>query len=445
MRECPGPPESEPPYDADAYAAWGRERFGEEWYQSRNTMLEERDIYRYDPVYKERQKALRVMEHKVERRPFEPGLRAGGIHDPGWKRLWARLSKDLGIEMHTSPTPSKGSGDSETDLSGYDTYDPTPEPREPTPLPDDPWERPEYDRKGFNYDEERYEFEKIFLNESLIDGARTRRENEPGDRQDRERREAMESYRYVDPVRFSLERRRFQDHIDLPKKGWTHEEINAMYDAEAAMDEWKRKNPAPKGSGEFHKPVTPDERAAEDSWTLTWNAAWIRIYRGLPPKGSGPFGFSATQEEEDASNIWYKNTHARLSGQQQREALPSPIGDASASEVAAQPRVSPRRTKSPLRQTRGGRIVKEAHTQALPPDRGRGPSNLDSNIRTEPQPRNRQRKTYKKERASRRLAGQLPEYGMLLGRGEAEPLYKVDKLSKRPAAVRSAKPGGVEV
>ncbi|CAJ2508710.1 Uu.00g137360.m01.CDS01 [Anthostomella pinea] len=177
------------------------------------------------------------MEHQVERRPFEPGLRAGGIRDAGWKRLWARLSKDLGVDNHTSQTPSKGNDDSETDLSGYNTYAPTPEPREPTPLPDDPWERLEYDRGRLHWDKERYQFGKIFLNESLIDGARTRNKNEPGDRQARKKRETMESFRYVDPARFSLEYRHFQGHIDLPKKGWTQEEINAMYDAEVGIVE----------------------------------------------------------------------------------------------------------------------------------------------------------------------------------------------------------------
>lgn len=96
------------------------------------------------------------MEHKVERRPFKPGLRSGQMRDVGWKRLWARLSKELGIEIPASPTPLKDNGGSDTDLSGYNTYAPTPEPREPTPLPNDLWERLEYNRRRFLWDEERY-------------------------------------------------------------------------------------------------------------------------------------------------------------------------------------------------------------------------------------------------------------------------------------------------
>ncbi len=86
----------------------------------------------------------------------------------------------------------------------------------------------------------------------------------PGDRHAREKLEVMESFRYVDPSRFSLEQRRFQDHIDLPKKGWA-QEISAMYDAETAMDDWRQKNPAPKRSDDFGKAATPDKTAASDS------------------------------------------------------------------------------------------------------------------------------------------------------------------------------------
>jgi len=44
-------PEPEP-YDSDIYAAWGRKHFGDDWYQQRNTMLQERNLYLgHDPVY----------------------------------------------------------------------------------------------------------------------------------------------------------------------------------------------------------------------------------------------------------------------------------------------------------------------------------------------------------------------------------------------------------
>ncbi|KAG8408282.1 hypothetical protein J3459_017949 [Metarhizium acridum] len=123
------------------------------------------------------------MEHKVERRPFEPGRQSGRMRDTGRKRLWARLSKELGIPSNpASPTTSKDNDDSDTELSGFDTYPPTPEPCEPTPLPDDPWERLELRRREFRWDEEEYQFKKIFFKEGLLDKARTHREDGPGDR-----------------------------------------------------------------------------------------------------------------------------------------------------------------------------------------------------------------------------------------------------------------------
>jgi hypothetical protein len=384
------------------------------------------------------------MEHKVEGRPFKPGLRSGEMLDTGWKRLWARLSKGLGIPSPASPISPKDNDDSDTDLSGYNTYAPTPESREPTPIPEDPWERLQYNRRRFNWDEERYQFERIFLKEALIDGTRSLRENEDGDRQAREKREAMESFRYMDPARFSLEQRHFQDHIDLPKKGWTREQIVAAYEASIALHEWRQKNPEPKGSGLYGLAATPKDEAALDFWRQTLDVAKIRFYGELPPKGSGPLGFSATREDKVAMEIWRKGIHARVSRQQEQE--------------ASKPRFSPRQTKNDLHHTRSGRITKDARTGTWPPHRGRGRSNPDmlkslgNNIRTATRRRNRERKTYEKERSSRRLAGQPPEYGML-ERGETQPSLRQpsntcrasssstrnDKLSKKLPAAKNEK------
>ncbi|KAI1199060.1 hypothetical protein F5X97DRAFT_137343 [Nemania serpens] len=400
-------PEPEPElYDPETYTSWGRKHFGEEWYALRKTMLEERDIYQNDPVYSERQRTLRIMEHKAERRPFKPGPRAGEMKDAGWKRMWARLSREPGIEVSRnspSPTPSKDSNDSDTDLSGYSTYPPTPEPREPTPLPDDPWERLEYNRRRFEWDGERYYFERTFLREALIDWTRTRYEDEPGDQQIREKREKKERFRWVDEPRFSLEKRRFEAYIDLPKKGWTAEQIDAAYDADVSLLEWRRKNPEPKGSGPHGQDITPVDKAATDVWLQKLDAARIRVYGELPPKGSGPGGLSATEEERGKMELWRKNTHARVSRQ---------------------------KTKGVLRQTHNHRVTKN------------GPSHASNNIQTSPQRRNWSRKTYTKERASRRIAKMPPEYGMLVGRGKAETPV-VAKSAKSPAVSKSgqARPG----
>ncbi|KAK0706888.1 hypothetical protein B0T26DRAFT_478570 [Lasiosphaeria miniovina] len=86
-------------------------------------MLRERNIYLVsDPVYLERQKALRVMEHKIEGRLFRPALRAGGMSNKDWKRLWSRLSKVLLRVQPPTPVSSRADdSDSNNNLSGFST------------------------------------------------------------------------------------------------------------------------------------------------------------------------------------------------------------------------------------------------------------------------------------------------------------------------------------
>ncbi len=188
----PWTPEPEP-YDPETYAAWGRKRFGEEWYKRRCTMLHERNIYLDppDPVYRERQIAIRRLETRVEGRPiFDKGT-----NSEEWKRLWARLSKDLGLQPESPLPPTNPDG---SIPSGYSTYDPTPnQSREPTPFPADDLERLESERKLFGYNEEYYQFRKIGIKESHINAKRRRYEDEPGDRQRKEELDAIERIRYA--------------------------------------------------------------------------------------------------------------------------------------------------------------------------------------------------------------------------------------------------------
>jgi len=79
-------PEPEP-YDPDIYAAWGRKHFGDDWYQQRKTMLQERNIYLgHDPVYNQRQRALRGMERERQEGKLPPKGKT-------WQELmaWARM------------------------------------------------------------------------------------------------------------------------------------------------------------------------------------------------------------------------------------------------------------------------------------------------------------------------------------------------------------------
>lgn len=171
---------------------------------------------------------------------------------------------------------------------------------------------------------------------------------------------------------------------------------------------------------------------------------------------------------------------AELSEDNELESEPS-LASAPSLRVAQQASL-PRPAKDTSRKTRSGRIAKNAaqsrrgtrfrhseptRAEALPLHRRRGPSKPDvlgdigHNTRTAPQPRKRQRKTYKKERASRRLAGDLPEFAGLPVRSEAPPLYepslqqapdadktsssvpRSSRLSKKPTVIKGAKSQGI--
>lgn len=394
-------PEPEP-YDPETYAAWGRKHFGEDWYGQRKTMLQERDIYLDpDPVYKERQRALRVLEHKIEGRPFEP---QSGKSAESWKRLWARLSKDLPSTRSgnnsASPMPLH---DSDSDLSGYDTYAPTPESREPTPVPEDPWERLEFDRKRFRWDEEEYQFERIFLKEAIIDGTRRKREDEEGNR----RREAelaeirelqIKAQTCKDPDeswRFFLRSERRKKNFQLRSEGWTQEQVDA------------------------------ENRAAEAR-----GREIAEQLRTMPPL-SKPV-ISMTQEEmEEKHRAWDAMGLSREEQSELVEMFGFPdINFATPDRGFGSTVVSQSRTTNFPHQTRSGRITKNTRKRTPAPSLNRRRAlsklvireELINSPRTAPQHRRRQRKIYEKGRASRRLAGQLPEFGLLPERGETPPL-----------------------
>ncbi|CZR65639.1 uncharacterized protein PAC_15539 [Phialocephala subalpina] len=61
-------------------------------------------------------------------------------------------------------------------------------------------------------------------------------------------------------------------------------------------------------------------------------------------------------------------------------------------------------------------------------------SKADDNTTQVPKPRKRQAKIYQKERESRRIAGHLPQFGMLPKRGEPAPLYAPP--SRHPSNIR---------
>ncbi|CZR52894.1 uncharacterized protein PAC_02771 [Phialocephala subalpina] len=357
--QMPWTPEPEP-YDPETYAAWGRKHFGDDWYEQRRIMLQERNIYAPDAVYRRRQKDLRVMEHKIEGRPFRP---RDEVLDKGWQRLWARLSKDL-PSVETPGTPGSFQlNDSDSNVSGYSTYPPTPEPRVLTPEPDDPWELLELNRRRFHWDEEAYQFERIFLKEGLIDEVRKQREDEEGDRRREEELEEIRKVKYLPGT--LVKSGEYEDRMrkfDLRAQGWTQEQIEAADRADTAAWKWQQKNPQPRGLSLFGPPLTQEESDAYDAWLQKERAARLRIYGGPPPSESGTIG-------QAALDAWRRNIHARVSSQHEQEPGADATADASAPEKASRLRApTPRATKNTSRKTRGGRITK--NTAQSQSDRG---------------------------------------------------------------------------
>ncbi len=463
----PWTPEPEP-YDPETYAAWGRKHFGDDWFKQRQTMLQERNIYfDRDPVYRERQRALRILEHTAERRPFRPATEYGGfiednLKDEGWQRLWARMSKSL-------PPGDRVSNDDhlrlseprsvETDISGFSTYPPTPEFRARTPPPDDPWERLEWERRLGSWSGERYLFEKIFLKEGITDLDRRNREDEDGNKQREKEWEKIERLEWPLPEDPNEASRQLQEYsrrkarFDRLRAGLTEEEIDAEIRERHLREEAERE----------------EDRRERD-----------RRFR------DGDTSVSRERLKELDVLFGLDRWQGRAS-----PAAASPAGHAESGELLQSQAPSPRQAKSTPRKTRGGGVKKKAGQKqsggratrsrqpapthaaaALPPIRSRGRSKPDvpevklgDNTLAAPQDKKKQRKTYGKERSSRRLAGQLPEFGMLPARGEAPPLYKASlrqasnklkasssgprsaRLSKKPAAAaaaaKGAKPQGI--
>lgn len=152
---------------------------------------------------------------------------------------------------------------------------------------------------------------------------------------------------------------------------------------------------------------------------------------------------------------------AELSEDRNLETGPSPAQSSPVSRPAAQRTPTPQPARDAGRKTRSGRVTKKpaqrgtdarsprsesARAGASPPS-GPRPRRLDpesnTGVGSVVQPRKGQRKVYQKERASRRLAGQLPEFGMLPDRGEPAPLVEAPLHdSPRTGTTRKPAPRG---
>ncbi|KAI1452056.1 hypothetical protein F4805DRAFT_472892 [Annulohypoxylon moriforme] len=156
-----------PDIDPERYATWGRKHFGEEWYQLRSKMLNERDIFASrDPIYQKRQNELRMLERQVEGRTFMLPCGMDGKPCP--------LSGKAETDTPSSSMPLS----SDADLFGSSqasTRTIVP------PTPDDPWERLEHYRRHLQWDDLEYHIEIELLKEALLDLTRNKRDDAEGD------------------------------------------------------------------------------------------------------------------------------------------------------------------------------------------------------------------------------------------------------------------------
>lgn len=434
----PGTPDPEP-YNREAYEAWGQEHFGDEWLDLRQTMLRERDPYLWDDsVYKQRQRELRIMEHKAERRPFQPVVRnvrtgkrsarfcEGTLDDEAWKQLWERLKRELSPEdlvshqdppttpnsPHRSPPP-QGSRSPRSAPSTPSLLTPPP-PTPPRPS-EDKWEALEWDRKHEHLSAEEYNFARIFLREEEIDDARNANEDLEGDRiRSAEIAEicsfARHSYDYhrsqdVDAMRSQIEYERRMRRFNRRARGKTLEQI----DAEDREAEAAGLSPLPS--------QTPLALVLEQS---------LANRTFLPPEIPGSDGAAPPP------------FIARLPLARARPPTPAPAGRIAVGQDA-RGRTIYRHPDGRLRDSRG-RFVKKAGSAGA-----RRKETMDKKtkqppkpapVRPKPPPRTtpRRRMVYQKERSSRRLDNLPPELGAL----EREPAMTRRRRTPRGAAGQPA-------
>ncbi|KAL8941496.1 MAG: hypothetical protein Q9211_001801 [Gyalolechia sp. 1 TL-2023] len=458
-------PEPEP-YDDEKYMAWGQKHYGADWYEQRKIMLQERNIYTpkdNDYTYRTRQDNLRKMEREMEKGKVAEKAKT-------WPELvaWARWhygedwykmrevkkstrdrskaykldelmervtwERDMGLlaegktwhEVLASPaSPSNALPSAETGMAiasapsmssqhsnstGYDADLPSEHvPREARRWPDDPWARIEFSAvrtDGFEYV---YEQDKVRTAARL----KSDREDEACDRREKEENDAIDQLRWTSPLEFEHQLRELNDRIHRANR----KQVGLAGQATSRSSGF--------GLGLFRPPT---EQEADET-LQAWKAS----------------GVSRERLVELARTGFH------------RELGPEPgTADAPASKSTSQAR----QKKVASRKTRGSRIMKNATpnrrdgrknvrsrrpapipAEASIPDHQperfeEGPTSLGELINSPtPVQRRIQHKTYQKERASRRLAGQPPEFGMLLGRGEAPSQYQTSW--KQPSGTRS--------
>jgi hypothetical protein len=553
-------PEPEP-YDTEKYKAWGRKHYGDDWYEQRETMLQERNFLKSkgdDYIYKDRQKALREMER--EREQGRLSLKKGKT----WQELqaWARmhygevwykqrealerderekrealdtderkkkslkaakrhrilremeLERDEGMlaegktwrEIMAWPTgpsnvlpsvetgddvvssPSSSSGHS--DRSGISTYPPTPTDfrRQAMDGPqmandqkekgDGNWEWLELKAIGSRLSEARYEENRV----EMEDRIRSSREDKECERRNDAEWEAIRKlhskFDFESEHQYIIEKekreRRMRD-LDLRQKGWTQEQIDAMDREEAAAQAAARERWKPPQKELLTQEELDAKQRTYDAWGISREeqaemfglkpepepgkadapaserVSQPRASSHRPPKDTSrkTRGGRITKSTAQSQSVTNRGTRSRQAATPAEAPTPDRRSKrARASDVVDKPDEStaqvPRKTRK-----RQPKVYKKRASDAVQDIDDRGLQSKPHNTR--------QRKAYKQERGSRRLAGRLPEYGMLPKRGEPAPPYEPPSnirkpnpsgprsraSSKKSIAVKGANPRGI--
>lgn len=440
--------------------AWARTHYGEAWWAQRAALdrdeREKREALDPDERKRKSSKAakrwlgLREMQRAGDERVLAQGKT--------WHEIMARAA-----EPRSTPPPVEAAGDvvsspsagsEHSDGSGYSTYPPTPTDarRQAISGPqgqggelDWQWDFVEWNAVRNRLSETEYEETKA----EVAVRARSRREDEECERRRSEEWEAIRALKWTDQNQYYLKKeqlnRRVRD-LDRRLHGWTQERIDAMHREEAAHTEQVvaaallAYDAAAQEQPTDSLPNCPLTQEEFDARHRDWDA--LGLSREEQAELVRVFGFVVKLEQESGG------AHAATAE----------------TAEAPRPRASPRPTKATSRKTRGGRITKNAaqskdstcrgsrsrqpapiSAPAPAPGRGRIQPRRAPVVPDEPGVGTARAQPQHGVRRSRRLAGKLPEFDMLPGRGGRGTLQQPSDtgLSKKAAVVEGGRPRGI--
>ena len=383
----PWTPEPEP-YDPDKYVAWGKKHYGDDWYEQRKALFHENDTVKY----KKRQEALRQIEREKEaqRKPVQTGIKEN-----------ENRAQATNIASTASPSnvlqSVESGGDPVSSLSDGSEYSNTDYEEERTPEPDDPEARLLWARKHYG---EAYYQEALAEREAA---QKLRREDEECERIEQKKVDAIRTLRRTDPERYEREMREYNRQFAPPEE----QTLAAIRLIAASV----RADPIFRHSESLFARRKPQPAAIAE------RANGLSEVVGLSDPRATP-----RQPQKRTKGISYKTLESRITKNTKT----------TANRGTRSRRAAPTLTEVLIPDSRPKRLRQAPDIMDQPGD---------STAQVPEKPRKRQPKVYEKKRASRRLAGQPPEFGILLSQAEIPPLYGIP--SQNRSSTRKPHPSGV--